>query len=115
MVALLIQTPKCQTPCNPRGEDVMDRPSCSNLAPVEVHLGDSPQTILFAKLVQRMCVFLEFEGAHRALCMRCAKSRLFFTTGSHGSQGPEFCTPDAVFEWIVHASIGGWFSGVLPG
>ena len=24
--------------------------------------------------------------------MRCAKSWLFFTTGSHGSQGPEFCT-----------------------
>ena len=22
----------------------------------------------------------------------CAKSRLFFTTGSQGSQGPEFCT-----------------------
>ena len=31
-------------------------------------------------------------GAHRALCARCAKSRLFSTTGSHGSQGPEFCT-----------------------
>ena len=30
-----------------------------------------------------------------ALCPRCAKSRLFFTNGSHGSQGPEFCTPDA--------------------
>ena len=30
--------------------------------------------------------------AVRALCMRCAKSRLFSTTGSHGSQGPEFCT-----------------------
>ena len=27
-----------------------------------------------------------------ALCARCAKSRPFFTTGSHGSQGPEFCT-----------------------
>ena len=33
-----------------------------------------------------------FRGAHRALCARCAKSRLFFTTGSHGPQGPEFCT-----------------------
>ena len=32
------------------------------------------------------------KGAHRALCLRCAKSRLFFTTGSHGSQSPEFCT-----------------------
>ena len=28
----------------------------------------------------------------RALCVCCAKSRLFSTTGSHGSQGPEFCT-----------------------
>ena len=24
--------------------------------------------------------------------VRCAKSRLFSTTGSYGSQGPEFCT-----------------------
>ena len=29
---------------------------------------------------------------HRALCPRCAKSQLFSSTGSHGSQGPEFCT-----------------------
>ena len=48
-----------------------------------------------------------------ALFARCAKSRLFSTTGSHGSQRPEFCTPDAV-EWIMHASVGGWFSGVFP-
>ena len=27
-----------------------------------------------------------------ALCPRYAKSRLFSTTGSHESQGPEFCT-----------------------
>ena len=27
-----------------------------------------------------------------ALCPRCAKSRLFSSTGSHGSQGPEFLT-----------------------
>ena len=27
-----------------------------------------------------------------ALCARCAKSQLFSTAGSHGSQGPEFCT-----------------------
>ena len=33
-------------------------------------------------------------GAHRALCPCCAKSRLFFTTCSHGSQGPQFCTPN---------------------
>ena len=38
------------------------------------------------------------EGAHRALCPCCAKSRLFSTTGSHGSQGPEFCTADAVLN-----------------
>ena len=37
-------------------------------------------------------------GAHRVLCAHCAKSRLFSTTGSHGSQGPEFCTPDAVLN-----------------
>ena len=36
--------------------------------------------------------------AHRALCARCAKIRLFSTTGSHGSQGPEFCTPHAVLN-----------------
>ena len=30
--------------------------------------------------------------AVRALCVHCAKSRLFSTTGSHGSQGLEFCT-----------------------
>ena len=29
---------------------------------------------------------------YRALCARCAKSRPFSTTGSHGSQGPGFCT-----------------------
>ena len=27
-----------------------------------------------------------------ALCALCAKSRLFSTAGSYGSQGPEFCT-----------------------
>ena len=31
--------------------------------------------------------------AHRALCLRCAKSRLFSITGSHGSQGPKLCPP----------------------
>ena len=34
--------------------------------------------------------------------MRCAKSRLFFTTGSHGSQGPEFCTLQPL---LVHQGI----------
>ena len=38
------------------------------------------------------------KGAPRALCPRCAKSRLFSTTGSHGSQGSEFCAPDAVLN-----------------
>ena len=37
-------------------------------------------------------------GAHRALCPRCAKSRLSSTAGSHGSQGPEFRTPDAALN-----------------
>ena len=45
---------------------------------------------------------------------RCAKSRLFPTTDSHGSQGPEFCTP-CCFELIMHPCVGGWFSGVFPG
>ena len=43
--------------------------------------------------------YLASLGAHRALCPRCAKSRLFFTTGSHGSRGPEFCTPQPL---LVH-------------
>ena len=30
--------------------------------------------------------FFLLRGAHRALCPRCARSRLFFTTGSHGSR-----------------------------
>ena len=37
-------------------------------------------------------------GAYRALCPRCAKKRLFSTAGSHGSQDPESCTPDAVLN-----------------
>ena len=43
-----------------------------------------------------VCAAVAREGAHRALCPRCAKRRLFSTAGSHGSQGPELCTPDAV-------------------
>ena len=39
---------------------------------------------------------------------------LFSTTGSHRSLGPEFCTLGC-FERIMHASLGGWFSAVLPG
>ena len=45
--------------------------------------------------VQRTQADSKPRGAHRALCPRCAKTRLFFTPDSHGSQGPEFCTPDA--------------------
>ena len=37
-------------------------------------------------------------GAHRALWARSAKRRLFSITGSHRSQGPEFCTPEAVLN-----------------
>ena len=75
--------------------------------------------------------------------MQCAKSRLFSTIGSHGSQGPEFCTLQPLlvhrgvffffksnschgphgpefctaccFELIMHASVGGWSSGGVPG
>ena len=61
----------------------------------------------------RVCMSFS-SGAHHALCARCAKSRLFSTTGSHGSQGPEFCNPRC-FELIMHPSAGGWSSGVLPG
>ena len=38
------------------------------------------------------------KGAHRALSACCAKSRLFSITDSHGSQGPEVCTPDAILN-----------------
>ena len=41
---------------------------------------------------------VHYLGAHRALCLRCAKGRLCSTAGSHGSQGPELCTPDAVLN-----------------
>ena len=41
-------------------------------------------------------------GAHRVLCARCAKSRLFFTTGSHRSQGPQFCTLQPMLPMLVH-------------
>ena len=53
------------------------------------------------------------KEAHRALCSRCAKSRLVSTTGSHGSQGPEFCTTDAVLNGSCTLLQGG-FRGV-PG
>ena len=43
-----------------------------------------------------VCIFVAlvaFCGGRRGRTVRCAKSRLCSTTGSHGSQGPEFCTP----------------------
>ena len=81
------------------------------------------------------------EGGGGGHTVRCAKSQLFSTTGSHGSQGPEICTlqpllvyqgsffqsdashgfqgPDfctpSCFELIIHPSVGGWFSGVFLG
>ena len=43
----------------------------------------------------------------------CWYTRDFFfqSDACHRSQGPEFCTP----EWIMHASVGGWFSRVFLG
>ena len=55
------------------------------------------------------------QGAHRALCLRCAKSRRLSTAGSHGSQGPELRTPDAVLTGSCSASVGGRFAGGVPG
>ena len=46
---------------------------------------------------------------HRSLGARCVTSRLFSTTGSHGSQGPELCTLDhACFcRWVVFRGVPG--------
>ena len=45
-------------------------------------------------------------GEHRALCPRCAKSRLFSTTGSHGSQ-PRCCyTRDLFFFFSLMRATG---------
>ena len=69
--------------------------------------------IFFVILRMYMCHFhttffilQSSQGVHRALCARCAKSRLFSTTSSHGSQGPEFYTlqPRDGSNW------GGWVS-----
>ena len=57
------------------------------LVDVTCHHGDTEMADQNSGLVD-----LHSRGAHRALCPRCAKSRLFFTTGNHGSRGPEFCT-----------------------
>ena len=40
-------------------------------------------------------VFSLFGGCRGGRTVRCAESRLFSTAGSHGTQGPECCTPDA--------------------
>ena len=42
------------------------------------------------------------QVVHRALCAGCAKSRLISTTGSHGSQRPEFCTLQSL---LVHQGV----------
>ena len=39
---------------------------------------------------------------------------VFQSDACHGCQGPEFCTT-CCFELVMHASVGGWFSGVFPG
>ena len=39
-----------------------------------------------------------FPGGRTVRTVRCAKSRLFSTTGTHGSQGPGVCTLDAVLN-----------------
>ena len=51
----------------------------------------------------------KFKGAHRALCARWANRRLFSTSGSHRSQVPEFCTPDAVLNGLFPPL---WVGGV---
>ena len=38
------------------------------------------------------------QGGGGGRTVRCAKRRLFSTAGSHGSQGPEVCTPEAVLN-----------------
>ena len=88
-----------------------------HLAPCSYPQGSSP-CVHHAPVTLRpkACAMVYFasvaQRVHRpwGRTMRCAKSWLFSTTGSHGTQGPEFCTP-CCFEVIMHASVGGWFSG----
>ena len=54
---------------------------------------EPPSKLCIRYFVVWLGLFATSAGAHRALCTCCAKSRLFHTTGSHGSQGPDFCTP----------------------
>ena len=62
------------------------------------------ETNRFSAVVQpkecQLCTMKVILGgeANRVLCARCANSRLSSTTGSHGSQGPEFCSLDAVLN-----------------
>ena len=42
---------------------------------------------------------------YRGRTVRCAKSRLFSTTGSHGSQAPEFCTLHPPPPVLVHQGL----------
>ena len=59
-----------------------------------------------------MCVLCAFAGAPCAVRVLCEKSAAM----GHGSQGPEFYTPpQCCFEWIMHASVGGWFAGMFLG
>ena len=73
-------------------------------APDNILLGTAPHCSLFwgdfpkKKPIPKPAAQPAPKGAHCALCPRCAKSRLFSTTGRHRSQGPEFCTPDAVLN-----------------
>ena len=54
---------------------------------------------------------LTTKGEHRALCPPCAKSRLFPTAGSHGSQGPEVGTSEAVLNGSCTLLSGGGLQG----
>ena len=56
----------------------------------------------------RQISLLPTGGAPCALCTLCAKSWLFSTTGSHGSQGAEFCTLQPL---LVHQ--GFFFFGLM--
>ena len=55
----------------------------------------------------------EKDGVSQGRTVRCAKSGLFSTTRSYGSQGPEFCIP-CCFELVMHTCRWVVFRGV-PG
>ena len=58
----------------------------------------APHEVLFPQLLGPGNLVVFWLRTHRALCPRSAKSRLLSTPGSHESQGPVFCTPDAVWN-----------------